>query len=223
MAKRLPLYERDRLVDDLVDVELDDFPIGFPGELANSPHHPARPIGVTDNSSYGGERLVHVRNLAGQPAQASFAVDDNGAERLIDFMRNRRAHFSERRYARNVGEVRLCRLQCLFRLLDCSDVHQRTNNFLPAGFIVHAMGSDVQMLDHSTRRQKTEFIVVVAFVLSYLLDLLAHTFSVVRMNALEDEVGRRLNRLVDFQYPIHFFRPDDVAAAYPPAKAAGMA
>src|SRR6266446_8412415 len=133
MAKRLPLYERDRLVDDLVDVELDDLPIGFPNELANSPHHPARPIGVIDNSSYSGERLVYVRNLAAQPTQASFAIDDNGTERLIHFMRNRRAHLSERGYASDVGEFRLCRLQCLLRLLDCSDVHHGTNNFL-AGF-----------------------------------------------------------------------------------------
>src|SRR3977135_4183385 len=107
MAKRLPLYERDRLVDDLVDVELDDFPIGFPGELANFPPPPVCPIGVTDNSSYGGERLVHVRNLAGQPAQASFAVDDNGAERLIDFMRHRSAHLSHGPYALHVGKSRV--------------------------------------------------------------------------------------------------------------------
>ena len=39
------------------------------------------------------------------------------------------------------------------------------------------------------------------------------------MNALKHQVDRRLDRAVESKYPIGFFRPDELAAGDPPAKA----
>ena len=213
-------YQGDCLLDDVVDVELDHLRGGLPGELANPSDHPARAMGLADNLPDGVERLGYFRNLAVQPPQAGLAVGDDGRERLVHFMRDRRAHFPESRHPSDVSELGLCDVQCLLRLPGRSDIHQRPDNFLLTQFVFQAMSPNLKVLDASIRRQQTVFIVVILFALRRAIDFTSHELAVVRVNALKDYVDRRFDRAVDFQNPIGFVRPEHLAARHLPAEAA---
>jgi hypothetical protein len=88
--------------------------------------------------------------------------------------------------------------------------------------VLHAVGSDVQVFDRSIRHQKAVFVVVVLSALRRTIYFMLYKFLVIRMNTLEDEVDRRLNRFARSKYMIRFFRPNNVAAGYLPAKTPRM-
>lgn len=64
-------------------------------------------MGLADDLPYRVDRLFYFRDPAAQPPQTGFPVGDNGRERLVHFMGNRRAHFSESRHPGDVGELGL--------------------------------------------------------------------------------------------------------------------
>jgi hypothetical protein len=127
-----------------------------------------------------------LRGVVAKPSQTRIAIRDDASERLVHFMRNRRTYLSERRYASDVGEFRLCSVQCLLRFPGCSDVHQYTNNFLLARFVFHATNSPVKVFDESIRHCHTAFIVAILFALCRAIKFVLHKFAVVLMNTLKN-------------------------------------
>ena len=95
--------------------------------------------------------LLEVRNIAAQPAQTCLCVGNNRSKRLIHFMRDRRAHLSERADARNVGELGLSHLQGFLRLPGCGDIHHSADQLRLACFGDLAMRSYVKMFHRSVR------------------------------------------------------------------------
>src|ERR1700694_3115452 len=81
------------------------------------------------------------------------------------------------------------------------------------------MRPNVKVFHESIRHKQTMFDVEVVVSFRHAMDFMPHEFAVVRMSALKHQVDRRLDRPVDSKYPIGFFRPDEVAAGDPPAKA----
>jgi hypothetical protein len=81
------------------------------------------------------------------------------------------------------------------------------------------MRSNVKVFHESIGHKQTEFDVEVAAAFCHAIDFVPNKFAVLRMSALKQQVDRRLNRPLEFKYPIGFFRPHDVAAGDPPAKA----
>src|SRR5262249_59580701 len=115
MPKRLVLQERDRLFDDLVDVQWDHLRVDLFRELANPANHLAGAMRVRYDFPDTGDRLFDIRILTAQPPQAAFCISYNGGERLVYFMRDRRAHLTERGHAPDVGEGSLSNPQCFLR------------------------------------------------------------------------------------------------------------
>jgi hypothetical protein len=81
------------------------------------------------------------------------------------------------------------------------------------------MRSNVKVFHASIWHKQTVFDVEVVVAFRHAIDFTPYKFAVIRMSALKHEVDRRLDRSVDFKYSIGLFRPDDVAADDPPAKA----
>ena len=180
-------------------------------------------MGLTDDVPYGIERLVDLRCPPIQPSQAGLPVGDDGRERLVHLMCDRRAHLSQRRHPGDVRELGLRAVQRLLRLSGCGDIHQCADNFLLAQLVFQPMRPNVKVLDVSARHQQTVFVVVILFALRRAIDFAPHELAVVGMNALKDDVDRRFDRAIDPQYPIGFVRPEDVAARDLPAETAGGA
>src|SRR5262249_32569924 len=85
--------------------------------------------------------------LRGEPAQARTGVIDDGSQRLVDLMGNRRGHLPQHGDPRRMGQVRLRLPQRLLGLLARGDVHDRADVLEGARFIFHGMGQDVDGLD----------------------------------------------------------------------------
>ena len=68
-------------------------------------------MSVLHDIANGRAGLLEIGNIAAQPPQTCFCVGSNRSERLIHFMRDRRAHLPERGHARDVGEFGLGGLQ----------------------------------------------------------------------------------------------------------------
>src|SRR5262249_17349564 len=83
MPKRLVLQERDRLFDDLVDVQWDHLRVDLFRELANPVNHLAGAMRVRYDFPDTGDRLFDIRSLTAQPPQAAFCIGHNGGERLV--------------------------------------------------------------------------------------------------------------------------------------------
>src|SRR5215510_14285863 len=96
---------------------------GTLGESANASDDVAGALAVGDHPQGGLPGFLQV--LGGEPAHAGTGVIDQGAERLIDFVRDRRAQLAQRRHPCHVGQLRLRVVQCLFSPLALGDVITR--------------------------------------------------------------------------------------------------
>ena len=108
---------RTSFLNGLVNVEAHLLGIGFLYERSNARDHLACPIAIADNAAHGVARFIEVWGRRGKPAQRGIGVCDDGGERLVDFMRNRRGHLAQSCHARNVGELHLCMVQRIFGAL----------------------------------------------------------------------------------------------------------
>jgi hypothetical protein len=105
VPKRVMPQERDRLSDDLVDVQADHLRVDLLRELANPANHLIGAMGVVDNLPDRGAHFFDLGRLAAEPPQAGSRVGYDGAERLIHFMRDRRGHLSEHGHARDMASA----------------------------------------------------------------------------------------------------------------------
>jgi hypothetical protein len=83
------------------------------------------------------------------------------------------------------------------------------------------MRSNMKVFHASIGHKEAMFHVELLAARRHPIDFTPHKCSVIRMNAMKHQVTGRLDRPVDFKNSIGFFRPDDVAADDPPAKAPG--
>ena len=212
MVLDLALQQGRALGDDLVEVEGHRLRRRLPGERAQPFDHLAGALAVADHALHRAADLAELRLLAVEPAQAGLAVGDDAGERLVHLVGDRGAHLAQRGDTRGMGKRGLRRMQRLLRLAGFGDVDQRADDLVFARVEPHAVGADVKMLRQAARRQPAVLVVVVLLAPLRAVDLVLHDVTVVRMNSLQEQVDRRLRRPVEFQHPVAFLRPEDVAA-----------
>jgi xylulose-5-phosphate/fructose-6-phosphate phosphoketolase len=114
--------ERQDLVDDLIDSELQMLRWLAVCKRTNPFDYVACPIRVTD---YAIQRLLGAGEILTvfQPALTSIAAGGNGGQRLIDFVRDRCPQLSNCRHASNPCELGLRLPQGFLRPLPTCDIH----------------------------------------------------------------------------------------------------
>ena len=186
VAEQLMLHEADDLVDDFIDVER-RFPIGgLVHERADALDHFARPIAVLDDRLQGAARFVQVGRVAVEPAQACGGVGDDGGERLVHFMGDRRGEFAQRRHARDMREVRLRFMQLRFGPPAGGNVRHGSDKFDLARRICYGMRGGMDMFDRAVRHQQSISMLEVLPVAGRAVDGLFHARTIFWMNALKD-------------------------------------
>ena len=85
-------------------------------------------------------RPFQVRRLGGEPARAGRGAADHAEQRLVDLVRDRRGHFSERRHARHMSERRLCLSQGVLRSLSFRHVPHGAEHLHDVSGSVRAQG-----------------------------------------------------------------------------------
>ena len=73
--------------------------------------------------------FLKVRVAIRQQADAGIGIVDNGGERLVDFMGNRRGHFAHGRQTTDVSQRGVASSECLFRPLAVINVRVRSIPF----------------------------------------------------------------------------------------------
>src|SRR5882724_1942443 len=127
-----------------------------------------------------------------------------------------------RREIQHLPQFRLLLADLVFRALTLRDVDYRSNHFVVACFIPHAMGAIVKVLDRTIRHPQPMLIVEVIPVLCRTLERLFDKVDIVRMRSLQNQVrcwfrsGRVSvdpGRLLGPEYPLRTrFHPDEASA-----------
>ena len=95
----------------------------FLDQRANPSDDFAGSMTVGNDKRGGLTRFLQV--MSGKPAQAGAGIVDHCGKRLIDFMSDGSSQLSQRRHARDVGQLHPCMVQGLFGPLALGDVYCR--------------------------------------------------------------------------------------------------
>jgi hypothetical protein len=109
--------------------------------------------------------------------------------------------------------------------LPVRDVNYRPDDFVGAGFIPHAMGEIVQMLDGAVRHQQPMLVIKVTSALPGALERVFDEAHILRVRSLQYQLGRwcrsggipvNPRRLVGPEYPLRAcFHCDEASATEP--------
>src|SRR6185295_8863216 len=185
-----------------IDVLLRHFAIVGMNSRENKIHCRLRFRTALKNSEgFGGPKDVAARHL---PAEAA---------RVAQFL--------------GFGQIRLASADSFLRNLAVRDIDYRADDFLVAGFVSHAMCDIVQMLDGAIRHQQPVLVIKVSSAARSSLERVFDKAYVVRMRALQDQIGRRFRsrrvpvdprRLVGPKYPLCACVHSDEASATEPLR-----
>ena len=110
MASQLMLQQGNYLGDKAVYIYWRHLRVGFLVERAKTLDYLASALTVADNTMQGVAHFMHVWLVTTEQHQADLPVDDNGGERLINFVRDGCSQLAESRRAVDMRKLRLRQL-----------------------------------------------------------------------------------------------------------------
>ena len=107
MAQYLVPQQRDHVADDAVDVHRRLLRLGFRRELADPLNDLPGPVAVLRDAVEGAANPLEVGIRRGQPVQRRVGIGDDGGQRLIDLVSDRRDQLPQRGDTGHVRELHL--------------------------------------------------------------------------------------------------------------------
>ena len=155
MAEQLMLHEADDLVDDVIDLERRL----RSAVLSTSARtrwitSPARLPSATIDCRVPRASFRLAGSRSSQRRHAA-ALGDDGGERLVHFMGDRRGELAQRSHARDMREVRQRFMQFRFGSLAGGDVRHRSDKFDLARRICYRMRGGMDMFDRAVGHQQS--------------------------------------------------------------------
>ena len=227
MPRELGPDERERLVDDVVEIEGKLPRLFFSEHRLDPPDHVIGALALRDHARHRQPDLVQIRRVAIEPPEAGFAIGHDRRQRLLHLMGDRGGELAQGDDPCHMGERRLGLLQGFLGEPGGGDIHLGPDDLGPAGPVLEDAADEAEMLRRAVRHQQAE--VEIEPGLRFRIrprdrsEALFDHRHILGMYALEGGFQRRRHAPVELIDSIELLRPQELAGRDLPAEASGMA